>query len=263
MHQPPGSLRPQEEVIDEFGVSVKYTILLGIIGSLIIGAGLVIRVAWSEQLELIATQLGVFGPLVVTVAVGAIVLTGAYLIALGLFFRVAYRYYFTTERVIESVGFLSQHTVSAEYKHLTDLIVRQDPISHLVLNTGTLAINTAGGPQEEIVLTNIDNPTARREQLRGLAAAAQNGKQVTRALLKQLKRQTGMADTAAPDVTLTPAPLPEEALTSERSASSMTMSATARGTASGAETTGTIEDLHGDGIDNSDVLRDKQRRLDS
>lgn len=254
MHQPTGSLRPQEEIIDEFGVSIKYTILLAVIGSLIIVAGLVLRFGWGDRLALIAEQLGLFGPLITNAVLVIIFLTGGYLIALGLFFRSAYHYYFTTERVIESVGVFSQQTISAEYKHLTDLIVRQDPISHLILNTGTLAINTAGGPKEEIVLTNIDNPTARREQLRGLAAAAQGGKQVTKALLKQLKRQTGMAEPVTPADTLTLAPLPEEALTDMRPTPPSTP---------GAKPVTAIEDLHGDGIDTSDVLRDKQRRLDS
>jgi hypothetical protein len=252
----PASLRPQEEVIEEFGVSVKYTILLVIIGVIIVGFDLFVRFALVEMLSRIVVQLGIFGSLFTNGVMIVVALVGLYLIGLGLFFRVAYRYFFTNERVIESVGFFSQQTVSAEYKHMTDLIVRQDPISHLILNTGTLAINTAGGPKEEIVLTNIDNPTARREQVRGLAAATLNGKKITRELLRQLKRQTGMLSEdpqpqAVENNGITPAVLPEDVLSVAIPESLKLTINTDEG----------IEDLRGDGIDDSDRLRAKQKKL--
>lgn len=253
MHQP-ASLRPQEEVIDQFGISTKYTILLVLIGVVILVVTLLTRLIWGDQLDSLANQLGLLGPLVINGLVLIIAIVGLYLIGLGLFFRAAYHYYFTTERVIESVGYLSQVTVSAEYKHLTDLIVRQDPISHLILNTGTLAVNTAGGPKEEIVLINIDSPTARREQLRGLAAAALGGRKVTKELLKTLKRQTGMPidDSRSNDDkngSIAPAALPEE-LPIEPSLRPVQSTSRA------------IVDRDGDGIDEADRLRDAQQHLE-
>jgi hypothetical protein len=253
----PASLRPQEEVIDEFGVSIKYTILLVIIGVVIIGLDIFVRFGLVEATNKIATQFGLLGPLFIDGIALVVSLIGFYLIGLGIFFRLAYHYFLTNERVIESTGFLSQQTVSAEYKHLTDLIVRQDPISHLILNTGTLAINTAGGPKEEIVLINIDNPTARREQVRGLAAATQNGKKVTRELLRQLKQQTGMSsDQSQPQVvsnSIMPAALPEVVL--PEAISEAAQPATTQNEE--------IEDLKGDGIDDSDRLRAAQKKLNS
>jgi len=251
MHQP-ASLRPQEEVIDQFGISIKYTILLASIGVIIVTATLLVRFMLSDQLNSFSSQLGLLGPLVVNGFVLLLSLVGLYLIGLGLFFRAAYHYYFTTERVIESVGYFSQVTVSAEYKHLTDLIVRQDPISHMILNTGTLAVNTAGGPKEEIVLINIDSPTARREQLRGLAATALSGRKVTRELLRTLKKQTGMTvDNNEPEQSvgdIKPAALPEE-LPIE--SPNRPVQPTSR----------VIIDRDGDGIDEADRLRDAQEHL--
>ena len=89
MHQP-ASLRPQEEVIDQFGVSIKYTILLVLIGAFVLGFDLYLRFGQTEALQRTAVQLGLFGPLITNGALLLILFAGLYLIGLGLFFRVAY-----------------------------------------------------------------------------------------------------------------------------------------------------------------------------
>ena len=199
----PLDLRNKEEVIDEFGISLKYSILLVVAGLVILTAILLIRAFKAVAFANLSEQLGSLGPLILNGAFVLIVLIGLYLIILGIYFHFAYHYYLTTERVIESSGMFSQRTVSADYKTVSDLIIRQDAIGHLILETGTLGVNTFGGIEEEVELLNIDNPTARREQLRGLSEAVQEGMVANRTLLQRLKQQTGMLasnNMAAPEV---------------------------------------------------------------
>lgn len=243
----PSTLRPKEQVIEEFGVSIKYTLLLVGIGAIVMGIVLFIRFFRVDAFMSAAASLGLLGPFILDAAAVIVGLMGVYLIGLGLFFRVAYHYYLTTERVIASAGFFSQRTVSAEYETVSDLIIRQDAIGHLLLGTGTLGVNTFGGQPEEVELANIDDPTARREQLRGLAEVVQEGRKVTPHLFRDLKRQRGMlASNDDPDVQAvvpsidptTPTPMPPMD-----------------------DDADIIEDLKGDGVDDSDRLRAAQKKL--
>jgi hypothetical protein len=185
-------LRPKEQVIEEFGVSIKYTILLGIVGGIILSLVLFFRFVRGVDFIAATQMLGILGPFALNATTIVVGLIGLYLIVFGLFLRISYHYYLTTERVISSIGFFSQRIVSAEYKTVSDLIIRQDAISHFLLGTGTLGVNTFGGQPEEVELANIDNPTSYREHLRGLAEAVQEGRTVTSGLLRDLKSQRGM-----------------------------------------------------------------------
>ena len=250
----PTALRPQEKVIEEFGVSIKYTILLGIIGSLILGLALYYRFIRVDIYFSAAQALGILGPSALNAVVIVVGLIGLYLIIFGLFLQLSYHYYLTTERVISSIGFFSKRIVSAEYKTVSDLIIRQDAISHFLLGTGTLGVNTFGGQPEEVSLSNIDNPTARREELRGLAEAVQEGRTVTTNLLQELKSQKGMlASNDSPaiepsniDQQKTEAPLlPIDPESSMRPIKSKPL----------------IEDLEGNVVEESDRLRAAQKKL--
>ncbi|MGI6103283.1 MAG: PH domain-containing protein [Patescibacteria group bacterium] len=271
MTQPP-ALRISEQVIEAFGVSAKYTIILIALGSLVLAGAVALTVLDDPILDAIVVGAGPLGPLVFLVIEVALGCLGVYLILRGIYLRLAYHFFLTNERVIEVIGFLAQRSVTAEYKMITDIIVRQDAISRLALNTGTLAINTPGGPGEEFVLMNIDNPTARREQLRRLSEAVQEGRAIDSRFLAALKYETGMARTT------------EEALEDiERSvghgvgastrakesddtalpqvSTSVSASASAASQAPRVQE-GDVVDLHGDGIDESDRLRAAQKRIE-
>lgn len=192
MSHPP-SLRVQEQVIEEFGVSRKYVILLVILGVLLAIGGVILSRQDDPLIDAIALGAGPLAPLIFLAVELAIGGAGVFLLLRAFYLVVSYHYFLTNERVMETVGFLAQRTVSADYKAITDLVVRQDFINRLILNTGTLTANTPGGPGEEITLLNIDNPQARREQLRGLAQAAASGERIDQRYLAKLKVQTGMA----------------------------------------------------------------------
>lgn len=248
------ALRPQEKVIEEFGVSIKYTVLLGIIGGIILGIALIFRLVRADVYYSAAQALGILGPFVLSTTTIAIGLIGLYLIIFGLFLRISYRYYLTTERVISSIGFFTQRIVSAEYKTVSDLIIRQDAISHFLLGTGTLGVNTFGGQPEEVELANIDNPTARREELRGLAEAVQEGRIVTQNLLRDLKNQKGMLasnDSADIELTNSDQKTIEESILPINSESQLRR----------LKNKPLVEDLEGDIIEESDRLRAAQKKL--
>lgn len=196
MAQPP-SLRIQEQVIEEFGVSRKYTILLIIFGLALMVLGVVSAFIDDPLVDAVSVSAGPLGPLIFWVVEGVFVVAGLSLVIRAIYLVLAYHYFLTNERIIQSLGFLAQNSVSADYRAITDLTVRQDFINRLILNTGTLTANTPGGPGEEVVLLNIDNPQARREQLRQLADAAMHGARIDRHYLAQLKTETGMAEDVA------------------------------------------------------------------
>jgi hypothetical protein len=248
------TLRPKEQVIEEFGVSIKYTILLGIVGGFILGLALIFRFIRVDVYASAAQALGLLGPLLLDAATAAVCLIGLYLIVVGLFFRVSYHYYLTTERVISSIGFFTQRIVSAEYKTVSDLIIRQDAISHFLLGTGTLGVNTFGGQPEEVELANIDNPTARREELRGLAEAVQEGRAVTSNLLRDLKSQRGMLASSDSKDT-------EEPETNQQKSEAPILPIDPQSTIRPLKNKPLIEDLEGDIIEESDRLRAAQKKL--
>jgi hypothetical protein len=253
-------LRHNEEVIDEFGVSIKYTILLGLIGIFILGGAILFRMLGSQTFNNLAEMLGIFGPLVLYAVLVIIICFGVYLVLLGLFFHFAYRYYLTTERVIESVGLFPQRAVSAEYRAISDMIVRQDFINHMILNTGTLGVNTFGGQPEEVELRNIDNPVARREQLRGLSEAAHEGQAVTKDMLRDLKRQTGMLKHDGVKQNNWFGSNSHQSPESEDVVYSQT---SPQDTNKQTKIDSVVEDINEDVIEESDKLRDAQKKLDA
>ncbi|MBI2589989.1 PH domain-containing protein [Candidatus Berkelbacteria bacterium] len=223
----PETLRIEEEVVESFGVSKKYTILIILIGFAIIVLSLVIGTVLEESIATAVQTFGPLAPLIATLLFLVPIVLGLYLIALGLYFQLAYQYFLTTERVIQSIGLFAKDTTSAEYKGITDITLRQDLFNRLI-GTGTLLINTAGGPMVEIKLVNIDRPSERKELLRQLAQASHRGKKITRDLYRKFKHATAMATR-------------EEMIASPEHPS--------------------IEDLHSDGIDESDRLRAAQKRI--
>ncbi|MBI4032601.1 PH domain-containing protein [Candidatus Berkelbacteria bacterium] len=270
MAQPP-SLRVQEQVIEEFGVSRKYVVLLVILGVLLVIGGVVLSMRDDPLIDAIALGAGPLAPLIFLLVELTLAGAGLFLLIRAFYLVVAYHYFLTNERVIETVGFLAQRTVSADYRAITDLVVRQDFINRLILNTGTLTANTPGGPGEEIVLLNIDNPQARREQLRSLAQAAMGGQRIDQEYLAQLKVQTGMApdvmtayqDLAHSAVNPIPGerrrPVPQESPAPAPQPRSSGISRAANPAIPGDQD---AEDFNGDGtIDESERLRSAQKKM--
>lgn len=270
------AVRPSEQIIEKFGVSGRYTFLLVGLGIAFLVTTTVLAVIFSSQILSFSENLGLLGrPITIFFALIPVTL-GLYLIGRGFYVRLAYEYYLTNQRVMERVGFLAQRTVAADYKTVTDLVVRQDIIGRFLLNTGTLAINTAGGPKEEVILVHIDAPNERREQLRELARAAYNGKKITSALVHALSPDANpSSDTNVPvaELGLDPEPntkngqvdleskVPVAMLNLENHQSSISKQQEVVPNQVGV--VDQIEDLHGDGIDESDKVRYAQKKLDA
>lgn len=263
MNQPP-ALRVREQVIEAFGVSVKYTIALAIIGAAIIGVGVYFLFFGASFIATITQGAGPLAPFIVRTFATLIILIGFYTVLRGVYLRLAYHFFLTSERVIEVTGFMAQNSVSAEYRMITDISVRQDATERLLLNTGTLAINTPGGPGEEFILVEIDSPIARREQLRRLAEAVQAGKAVDADFLAELKYETGMArsrEAAFAEIakSIGGSPLQEEMT---ESVHRITKNGNLDIPVSQPPiNSNDLEDLHGDGVDESDRLRAAQKQL--
>lgn len=85
-------------------------------------------------------------------------LIGAYFIFSGLYKKLTLVYLVTNKRVILKKGLIGQSTVSADYSRITDVTVKQGILGRVLLHTGTILLNTAGGDVEELELKWIQNP---------------------------------------------------------------------------------------------------------
>ena len=156
-------LRPGEKVIREFSISPRaFWFSVTIAGLIIIIFPFVAQVFAGLLFSRQPTQsLLPLGFLFSTV-VGAVIIAGSW------YLRASHHYLLTSERVIETVGLISQRTVTAEYSQITDIRVTQDPFERFILNTGYVGINTAGGALEEIKLDRVANPYELCHQIRQL-----------------------------------------------------------------------------------------------
>lgn len=140
-------------MIQEFSIGPRYYWFTSGVGGLIILALPFLvealgQTIFTDQLNIPYLSVG-FG--VSSIIGGSLILHVIYL-------KAARHYLLTNERVIETIGLLSQRTVTAEYSQITDMRVTQDPFERLVLGTGYVGVNTAGGEREEIKLDRVAAP---------------------------------------------------------------------------------------------------------
>lgn len=169
--------RPEERVIRQFTVSGRYSLIqilaAGAVFGLFYGLAMLVISAkfFGEPSGSLRWALGTPGAL-----------AALYLMLSALYLRLARRYFLTTQRVIEVEGFLSQRSSSADYANITDITVLQDVFERFVSATGTVEINTAGGPAKELRLIHVDNPIGVRDQVLELSEKAKR-------LLAQIRAQ--------------------------------------------------------------------------
>ncbi len=272
-------LHTDEEVIEEFGVSRKYTFLLIGVGIASLGLAVTVFLSAAQLERLFTGPAGVLAPLLAGAIWIGLGILGLYLVAVGVYLQLAYKYFLTNQRVIETVGLFAQRTASSEYGQINDIVVRQDFINRLLLGTGTIGISTPGTAVEEYQLINVDRPVARRELIRDLIRGTMDGRHIDKYLIAHLMERHGLApDEQAAldllDVSVGKDPLTEAALGEvspayqqhladfhEQAASSVTSDLSVPSDQSSDEPA--VEDLLGDGIDESDRLRAAQRKIDS
>lgn len=158
-------LRPDERMIREFSISPKFFVVLILVGVLVI--------VTVPMIFLLFNTFFVLGFDLALLSIGGTVgfLVGGALILYAFYFRVARHYLLTNQRAIGTIGWLSKRTISIDYEQITDLRVDQDLFERIVLGTGMVAVNTAGGDLEEIFLERVDEPYRLSNQIRQLAEA--------------------------------------------------------------------------------------------
>lgn len=124
-------LNNDEKLVCEFGVADKFIYWDTIIGAVI-------------------------GVLLIPLIIGVILLPA------GLFYSLFYlrrsrMYALTDKRVISISGWLNKSKNYIDYVKITDISINQKMLDRW-LGTGALLINTAGGPNHEIVMSPIANP---------------------------------------------------------------------------------------------------------
>ena len=166
MHLP--STRPEEKTIYEFTVSTWYTVAQ-------VALAAIIPVIFI-LLAFVATQIGVIsidvlGQAELIAGVAGLIIALRPL-ASAVYLRLARRYFITTERVMAITGWLAQSTISIDYPTITDLTVTRDVFERFITQSGSLMIDTAGGPGEEITLIHVENPIGVRDQILELVEKA-------------------------------------------------------------------------------------------
>lgn len=156
------ALRPDERVVKEFTISRRLFWSLIIVGVLL---AVVIPLVGTLLIPLLGFV--VVAP-VVAILIGVGIVMGLALAAYAFYFRAARHYVLTDQRFLETVGFLSRRTISADYEQVTDIRVHQDAFERLILGTGLVAINTAGTDIEEIRLERVTDPYHLSNQIRQL-----------------------------------------------------------------------------------------------
>ena len=141
-------LNPNEQVKYEFSISKRYR-KFGSTFFVILGAVLILLGIFA------ATGVWVFGLILILVG------SGYY----GFYLKVANAYAFTDRRVLVHIGWLSTKMISTEYQKITDVTIIEPFLSHILVHTGTLKIDTAGTSKEEIVLKNIERPYEVKKKL--------------------------------------------------------------------------------------------------
>ncbi len=102
--------------------------------------------AWYAQYNL---GYGLLLGLVLSIVVG---------IMLAIRLHHAHRYLLTTRRVIVKKGIFAVKLASALYDKITHIEVDQNFLDKLLMQHGTVIINTAGANKDEIILENVEYP---------------------------------------------------------------------------------------------------------
>lgn len=97
-----------------------------------------------------------FGLDIIAIVIGLFI--GSYFTLSGLYKKLTLKYLVTDRRVILKKGLIGQSTVSADYSRITDVTVKQGILGRVLLHTGTILLNTAGGDTEELELKWIQDP---------------------------------------------------------------------------------------------------------
>lgn len=145
-------LRPNERIVSTFSIGPRYFwTLIGIAVVLVFAIPIIFR--WFGGLA----EIDVSG--LPTALVSLI----SFLIGLGIviytfYYRAARSYVLTNQRIFQTVGWLSKHSINAEYDDITDIAVTQDVFERFFLGVGTVAINTAGGDTHELRFERVYDP---------------------------------------------------------------------------------------------------------
>ena len=89
---------------------------------------------------------------------GGMILSSIWALILSIWHYHANRYILTTRRVIIKKGLISVKLVSALYDKITHIEVDQGIMDRLIMKHGNIIVNTAGGNNDEIKISNIDEP---------------------------------------------------------------------------------------------------------
>jgi uncharacterized membrane protein YdbT with pleckstrin-like domain len=140
-------LVPGEKAVHTFGVS-----------------GIYVAVFWglpflAVLLLMIASSL-TSGLLVVLFFILALV----FLIAM-LYLLFFVHYVITDRRVMGREGIFHKRFVTVDFRSITDIAVTEPFLERLLTRTGTIAINTAGGPSVELWYRHVRHPFALRQDI--------------------------------------------------------------------------------------------------
>lgn len=74
-------------------------------------------------------------------------------------------YFVTEEKIYKKTGVVWAKLVEAGKEDVTDVTIQKSILDQLVFHTGTMKLNTAGGPTIELILDRVDNPEGKKKEI--------------------------------------------------------------------------------------------------
>jgi uncharacterized membrane protein YdbT with pleckstrin-like domain len=140
-------LLPDERSIHTFGVSGLYITMFWIVPMLLV--------------FIAAGAVALFNPLL------GLLLT---IPALGLLIPTLYQLFFihyaiTDQRMMEREGIFHKRFITVDFGSVTDVFIHEPFLERLLTGTGTLGVNTAGGPRMELIFNHVRRPYKLRNDI--------------------------------------------------------------------------------------------------
>lgn len=176
---PHPELHQGEEIVEEFGVSPTYTRTLQAVGFILGALGLIALLLGVPVFVDLVSLVIPISALVALLLIVALIFIGGYLFGLGLYLHHARRYYLSTQRVLAVRGLWAVEITSVDYRSITDIQVQEEVLSRWLFKIGAVAINTAGGGGQHLLMSRIDNPDRCQAEIRRLAEVATQSEQTT------------------------------------------------------------------------------------
>ncbi len=74
-------------------------------------------------------------------------------------------YFITETKIYKKTGVIWTKLIESGKEDVTDITIQKTLLDRLIYGTGTIKLNTAGGPKIELILEKVDNPEMKKKEI--------------------------------------------------------------------------------------------------